>query len=160
MEITLTIITEKQELKAMMLSYFKEVDPSKISIDNPVELNYPYFGFYWIEPNRISLKIIFEKVVVGFVLINDYVLDPSFKADKSIAEFYIKPKYRQLGIGKATAYQLFEKYKGKWEVRQNLTNYNAQAFWRAIIGGYTNENYLEVTHGEKEDALIMQLFST
>ena len=88
------------------------------------------------------------------------MLDLSFKADKSIAEFYVKPKYRRLGIGKATAYQLFKKYKGKWEIRQKTTNKNAHFFWRSIIADYTIGNYIEVIHGEKETALIMQLFST
>lgn len=66
MKITLTKIEDKQELKVMMLSYFKEVDHSKISIDNPAELNYPYFDLYQIEPNRIPFKIIVKNAVVGF----------------------------------------------------------------------------------------------
>ena len=143
MQITLTKIKEKQELKVMMLSYFKEVDNSKISKNHPAELNYPYFDLYWIEPNRIPYKIIFNNEVVGFALINDYVLNKPFNADKSIAELHIKPAYRRLGIGKITVYQLFDKYKGKWEVRQNPTNYKAQHFWRIIIGKYMNGNYLE-----------------
>ena len=160
MQIILRKIADKQELKAMMLSYFTEVDSSKISKDNPPALNYPYFDLYWVEPNRIPFKIVVKNAVVGFALINDYVLDQSFNADQSIAEFYIKPNYRRLGIGKATAYQLFKKYSGKWEVRQNATNHKAQLFWQTIIGEYTNENYLEVIYGEKEDTLIMQLFTT
>ena len=46
MQITLTKIEDKQLLKTIMLGYFKEVDQSKLSINNFKELNYPYFDLY------------------------------------------------------------------------------------------------------------------
>ena len=32
---------------------------------------------------------------------------------------------------------MFDRYRGRWEVRELRNNLPAQAFWRAIIGRYT-----------------------
>jgi predicted acetyltransferase len=50
-------------------------------------------------------------------------------------------KYRQRGVGRKIAFQLFDRFHGVWKIAQNTP---AQAFWRKIISEYTNGNYEEI----------------
>ncbi len=150
-------LDEKPQLELMLLDYFKEIDTSKIQTGGEGEqLDYPYLDLYWKDENRIPLKIKREDSVVGFVLINDWIICETFKAEKSIAEFYIRPAYRRKGIGQKVAFELFKKYKGKWELRESRTNLSAIKFWRSIIGSYTNDHFEEI----KTEEELIQLFES
>ena len=93
-------IEKKEELKKMLLAYFKEIDNSKIvHTKEGKEIDYPFLDLYWKEPKRIPLNILWDEEIIGFILINDWIIYREFKADKSIAEFYIKPTFRKKGIG-------------------------------------------------------------
>ena len=71
-------------------------------------------------------------------------------SERAIAEFFIMRKYRRRGIGCAVACQIFDRFPGKWEVQQMVSNQRAQFFWRRVIAHYTNGQYHEVTlHDER-----------
>lgn len=148
------LATEKETLKKNLLFYFQEIAPDKINKQG--KLDYPYLNQYWTDDKRLALKIASSDKLLGFVLINDYVINQKFKATKSIAEFYIKPTFRRRGIGKNVAFQIFNKYKEKWEVRQSLSNLKAQQFWRTIIGEYTQNYFEEIVFEEG----LLQIFTT
>lgn len=143
-QLTKVQFQEKSILRKLLSEYLLEMN---------LEDDYPYFDTYWIDKNRIPLLIQLNHQNIGFVLINDFILDHDFKADKSIAEFYVKPDFRRKGIGKKVAFQLFKTYKGKWEIRQQFNNQKAQLFWTTIIEEFTNGNF---TNGiiEKNDCKI------
>lgn len=163
MEAVLIKITvdEKEELNKMLSDYFTEIPGANIEDRNTkIEFEYPYLELYWKEENRIPYKIYVNNKIVGFVLINDWIVCKEFGADKSIAEYYIKPKFRRLGIGKSAAHKLFKKYKGKWEIRQSSRNTDGIKFWRHVVGQYTQENYVETENKQKEKTEIIQLFES
>ena len=60
-----------------------------------------------------------------------------------IAEFFVLNKYRKLKAGTYMANKMFEKYKGKWEIRTLLKNKSAQEFWKKTIKDYSNGNFKE-----------------
>jgi predicted acetyltransferase len=60
-----------------------------------------------------------------------------------MGEFFIMGAYQKKGIGEQVATHLFDRFPSKWEVFELTQNVNAQAFWRKVIGRYTNENYRE-----------------
>lgn len=68
----------------------------------------------------------------------------------SIAEFFVMKKYRKAGIGKSIAYQVFDLYKGNWEVFQKESNKPAQLFWKNIINEYTSGDFKERFEDEKQ----------
>ena len=148
------LINEREELETLMVDYFKEINPSKI-INN--QLDYPYLDDYWNEKSRIPLFIELENEIVGFVLINDFTLYEPFNAIQSIAEFYIKPPFRRQNIGKETAFLLFNKYKGKWEIKQDVNSHGAQTFWRTIIEEFTKGDYQEIYYDENNEKATIQL---
>ena len=116
---------------------------SEYLIEMNIADDYSYFDTYWIDNNRIPLMIEIDNRNIGFVLINSFILDNDFQAEKSIAEFYIKSEFRRKGIGRKVIFQLFKTYKGKWEIRQQLENQKAQLFWLQIINEFTNGQFTD-----------------
>lgn len=72
---------------------------------------------------------------------------------KSIAEFLIIPQYRRKHIGKKVAIEIFEKYKGYWEIEPIKNSNEAYSFWEKTIEEYTNGNY-NIKNNETEEIFI------
>ena len=89
----------------------------------------PYEGYYWTKNGKR----------IGFVIISieNEIAD--------VAEFYVIPSFRNQGIGKIMAHSIFDKYHGRWQVRQIQGADDAKAFWRAVIRSYKSGKYQEST---------------
>ncbi len=61
----------------------------------------------------------------------------------SVAEFFILRKYRRRGIGRQVAVDLFDRFRGRWEISKLPTNLPALRFWSNVIKVYLTENYTE-----------------
>ncbi|MEM9931010.1 MAG: GNAT family N-acetyltransferase, partial [Bacteroidota bacterium] len=132
--------TASQEalLIKLLTEYFLELEPSKIATTNGIPvLDYPYLSSYWTDHSRVAYGIYTGSTLVGFALVNDYVIDKTFRADLAIAEFYIRPPFRKQGLGRMSAHQIFSRFPGKWEVKQDAVNVAATSFWRSTIGTFT-----------------------
>ena len=60
-----------------------------------------------------------------------------------VSEFFIMRKYRRRGAGGEAARRMFDLFPGRWEVSEMAANLPAQAFWRKVIGAYTNGRFEE-----------------
>jgi predicted acetyltransferase len=58
-------------------------------------------------------------------------------------EFFIMRKYRRRGVGDQVARTLFDRFPGRWEVSEWPTNLGSHAFWRRVIGRYTDGHFRE-----------------
>ena len=76
----------------------------------------------------------------GFALVKRLSAAPR---THDMGEFFVARKYRRKGAGAYVAKAMFERYRGRWEVREMPTNTGAQAFWRRIIGDFTGGAYEE-----------------
>ena len=137
MTITLQSVSldQKDILRELLRVYEQELtgDP------NPSE--YKYLDSYWQKPNRKAFFIMVDNAVGGFVLVNQHLLiQPN---GNNLSEFYIIPKYRGLKIGRQAAIQVFELFKGNWELRELQSNTKAHRFWLNVINDYTQGNYKE-----------------
>lgn len=102
----------------------------------------------WNNHNYHAYLFLDGKKPVGFCVVN---LNSQINFDhntKDIAEFFIMPNLRGKNIGEKLAHQIFDLYKGKWEVRQLFEAVLARKFWIRTIKNYTkannfNENQLE-----------------
>jgi len=138
------LLEEKSILEEMMQVYFHEMSQYNGDLPNNDGIyDNPYLYLYWEEDSRIPYFIMEDNEPIGFALVNDFVIDEDFKAEFSIAEFYIIQSYRKRNIGKQAAFQIFNKFQGKWEIRQEITNLDAQHFWRKIITEFTKGNFEE-----------------
>jgi len=134
--------SEKSVLRQLMELYsydFSEYDQADVNEHG--FYGYSYLDYYWTEDIRHPFFIRVNGKLAGFVLISDYayVLDTSDV--RSITEFFVMRKYRQKGIGKAVAVQVFEKHPGKWEVIQHGNNEPSKIFWEEVIQDYTHGNF-------------------
>ena len=144
-------IKNKEIISDLLKEYQKEVLKQK-----KVE-EYKYLDSYWQDPDRYPYFIKVNKVTVGFVLVNSYSLVE--KEAKSISEFYVKNEFRNKEIGKLAAYNAFDLFLGKWEIRELNDNVPAQSFWRKVINEYTNGNFKEIVLNNKDWHGPVQVFN-
>jgi predicted acetyltransferase len=60
-----------------------------------------------------------------------------------VAEFFVLQRYRRSGVGEQAARWLFDRFPGRWEVREKAENTRAIAFWRRVIDRYTGGRFDE-----------------
>jgi predicted acetyltransferase len=95
-------------------------------VDSHGEYLHRYFDEYWLDRDREALLIRVNGTLAGLALV--YTGEPH-----DVAEFFVMRKYRRRGVGRHAATSLFARLPGRWEVRQQLTNQSATAFWRSVI---------------------------
>ena len=101
--------------------------------------NYTWFDNYFTDLDREAYFIKSSNNYLGFVMINGNL--KFNKSGKSVAEFLIMPQYRRNHIGKKVAIEIFDKYKGYWEVEPIEGSEQAYYFWKKTIEEYTENNY-------------------
>lgn len=143
MNVELKIVTEdeKEILRNLLEKYDYEFTQWDKRDVNPLGLyGYSYLDYYWTEENRYAYFIKVDGKLAGFVMINDY---PEAKepTDYSLAEFFVMYKYRRLGIGKIAAFQIFDMFHGKWQLKIHPHNIPSVHFWNQIVSRYTNDKY-------------------
>lgn len=146
MELNLKIvpikIEEKNILADLLEAYFSELSAFKaLGSEEHGKFAYKYLDLYWQEPERFPFFIFVGGEIAGFALVNKHsYVKPNTRA---MAEFYILPAYRRQGIGKYSAFQIFDAFPGQWEVAEAERNSLAQLFWRKIIKEYSKGQYTE-----------------
>ncbi len=60
-----------------------------------------------------------------------------------VAELFVLRRYRRSGVGEQMARWLFDRFPGRWEVRQKTENARAITFWRRVIDRYTGGRFEE-----------------
>lgn len=134
-------IEEKEILKNLLEKYdyeFSQYDGRDV---NALGLyGYDYLDHYWVEQNRYAFFIKVDGKLAGFVMINDY---PEVVSDTqyTLSEFFVMHKYRKLGVGRHAAYHVFDKFKGKWQLKRHPKNLSSVYFWNAIVKDYTKGKY-------------------
>ena len=114
---------------------------------------------YEAEFSKITLKkpnakglfevdTILSRVNKGYLLYDKlipigFAIKGSMDNIHDIAEFYIVPSYRNQNLGKKFAHNIFDKYIGKWQVRQIEGAHKAKIFWRKTIDEYTRGKFVE-----------------
>lgn len=117
------------------------------------EFKYTWFDNYFTDENREAYFIKNNDIYLGFVMINENLKFNS--KGKSIAEFLIMPQYRRNHIGKKVAIEIFEKYKGYWEVEPIKNSEQAYLFWKKTIEEYT-ENQYEIKKDLDKEVFVFQ----
>lgn len=132
------IIYNLMQLYIHDLSLYEDETTNFKLLDNGLYEMSKYIGLYWKEESRHPYILKCNNELAGFVL---YRYNENNMNE--IAEFFVINKYRRAGAGTFMANSIFEKYKGKWEVRTLLKNERAQNFWRNVINKNTNGKFTE-----------------
>lgn len=102
---------------------------------------------YWGKEDCHAYVALVDGKHAGFALADTAVkIEP---AGHWMDQFFVLKKYRRRGVGADLAVHVFAELPGHWEVGQMPNNIAAQAFWRSIIGVYTDGRFSEqrITRG-------------
>lgn len=146
---------EKKSVLKHLVELYK-YDFSEYTNDDVNEFglyDYKYLDNYWNEPDRFPFFIKVNGKYAGFALVRKIKVDTSNDTHYSMAEFFVMKKYRKMGAGRRAAINLFEKYRGNWEVSVIRENKPAQMFWNKIISQYSSGNYIE-NKNEEGDSIF------
>ncbi len=99
---------------------------------------------YWSAPRRHPFLIRVDGRLAGFALVHGQSHLTGDEAVTDMAEFFVLRKYRRRGVGERAARFLFDRFRGRWEVREKRENQAATAFWRRVIARYTGGRFDEV----------------
>ena len=108
----------------------------------------PWLPLYWTEPERHAMLIDVAGQTAGFVLFR--ALDDGPQPHHELAEFYVMPRFRRRGVGRAAARQAFEMKRGHWRVAQLPSNLPGIAFWQSVIAAvptYWSQQATELKDG-------------
>jgi predicted acetyltransferase len=95
-------------------------------VDQHGEFGYRYLDQYWTEDDRAAFLLRVHGHWAGFALVRH-------TAPFDMAEFFVMRKYRRQGVGRRAASELFLRFPGPWQVRQQQANSPATSFWRSVI---------------------------
>ena len=90
---------------------------------------------YWNKPDHRPYLITVDDTIAGFAMVRPCPDEPM---RSEIGEFFILRKFRNHGIGRKSAYSIFDLHPVKWLVRVLDDNAGALRFWRTVIHGYTD----------------------
>lgn len=126
--------------RLLQYSLFEESLTDQNEMNDEAVFEYKWFDSYFQKSNRHAYFVKEEKnnKILGFAMVNQYM--QKSKEGHSIAEFMIIPKYRRLKIGKRVAIDLFNMFKGNWEVEPSFESKTAFTFWKSVIDEYTKNN--------------------
>ena len=134
---------ENKEVLYRLLEYslYEESANDLNEMNEDAIFEYKYFNSYFTDDDRDAYFIREKETnkILGFAMVNTYV--QVFENGHSIAEFMVIPKYRKNHIGKKVAFELFDRYRGNWEVSPSYNSCSALFFWNKVIKDYTSSNY-------------------
>lgn len=134
------VTIDKKETLYRLLQYslFEESETDGKEINDEALFDYRYFNSYFTDADRDAYFIREQESnkLLGFAMVNTYM--QVFDIGHSIAEYMVIPKYRRNKIGKRIAVELFNMYKGNWEVKPAFNNEKAYSFWKNVVEDYTN----------------------
>ncbi|MCO7573710.1 GNAT family N-acetyltransferase [Pseudomonas chlororaphis] len=88
---------------------------------------------YWRHPATHPWLILVAGELAGFAVVDQQRCDHN--ARRNLGYLFIARRFRRLGIGRQVTQQLFEHFKGSWQVMHFDANLPARDFWRAMLAG-------------------------
>ena len=139
-EFRLATVEEKEIIKQTLIEYSREMYKYE-KVPSRQFASAQYFEDYWIEPERYPFIALRGEDVAGICLLRDT------GENYSITEFYIKPKYRRIGLGRRFVRFVIDfcKTDGKYkEIFANslIDNLLAKWFWKSM--GFKTQEIQEV----------------
>ena len=93
LNVQLASVDKKDEILKLLIKYSKELEQYQEYPSGEIASN-KYFEFYWTDLDRFPFIAYINDELIGFCFLR---VEESYY---SIAEFYIKPDFRNLGYGK------------------------------------------------------------
>ena len=107
---------------------------------------------FWRDPRRRSFLLRVDGTLAGFAIIREGAHFAG-EGTREISEFFVLRRYRRRGVGEEVARAIFDAFPGRWEVAQTARNVDAQAFWRRVLGRYTQNRCTEEARPDGQGVL-------
>jgi predicted acetyltransferase len=150
-EVVIGEVWDKPVFRNLMQLYLYDFSEHDRRDPDPHGLfDYGYLDHYWTSDWRddgwVPFLVRVEGRLAGFALKGGRGYSHLGRNDTehSITEFFVMRKWRGSGVGCRVAFELFDRFSGRWEVAQKRTNVVAQSFWRSVIGEYTGGDFENV----------------
>lgn len=131
--------SKSRQIESLLDDYLGELSSYReVSIGSTNSANYQQLDAYWSEVGRHIFLIQYSKQVVGFAFIRDLASTESVA--HQVAEFYIRPDSRRLGIGRSAVLEIWKLFPGQWELQVHKRNTAAIQFWVSCIEAETSDN--------------------
>ncbi|TAK56666.1 MAG: GNAT family N-acetyltransferase [Dehalococcoidia bacterium] len=143
-ELVEATLAEKAALRRLLELYqydFTEFTDEDVGADG--RFGYGYLDAYLDEAHRHGFLIKAGGHLAGLVLVRRAASVDDDGDVMDMAEFFVMRKYRRRRVGSEAARLAFDRFAGRWEVREMAPNRPAQAFWRRVIGDYTGGRFDE-----------------
>ena len=123
---------ERSRIEELLDDYLAELNHHReICVGATSVAEYRYLKDYWSDNNRFPFTLWANSGLVGFALVRR--IEEEQPATFQIAEFFIKPRYRRCGIGRAAVIDIWERFPGRWELQVMNLNDSAVRFWERCI---------------------------
>lgn len=124
--------SDKPKFEQLLDQYLCELKTHReLDIGATDSTTYRYLDSYWNEKGRHPYLFYYKNELVGFSFIRDKQSTQSLSSQ--VAEFYIQPGKRGMGIGQKAAVAIFEMFPGHWELQVHNKNKVAIEFWEKCI---------------------------
>jgi predicted acetyltransferase len=136
---------DEPRLAALYEYYAYELsDVLSMDVGEDGRFHAPPLELYWSDPRRHPFLVRVDDQIAGFALIQRRSRLTGDESINDVAEFFVLKRHRRHGVGEQLARALFDRFRGRWEVRGRKENVAAAAFWRRVIGRYTDGRYEEI----------------
>jgi predicted acetyltransferase len=113
---------------------------------------------YWDRDDQWAFVIRADGELAGFALVRSG--EDSEPCDYDMGEFFVLRKFRRKGVGRRAACALFDRFPGRWQVRQLIANGPAVEFWPRVIADYTGGRYDEDEIEDRWGPMTVQRFDS
>ena len=144
MRVTLDLVDvgRKEILRNLLEKYLYEFSQYEGTAPNELGLfGYDYLDNYWTEERRWAFFIRVDGKLAGFAMVNDFPEAPDVPTDYSMAEFFVLYPYRRKDVGLQAARLVFDRFKGRWQLKRHPGNLPSVSFWNQAVSGYTHGDY-------------------
>ena len=148
LEVNLAPIEKRYVFANMWIAYAHEVSqyqsdlPSIHGMMGDIDADYKpetVMAEWWEHPGKaFPYLITVDNRPAGFALVASPPLVDG-DADKELVEFFLFHPYRNKGIGKRAALQVFDKHRGSWQLSVMNKHSSALGFWKHILAGYAKD---------------------
>jgi len=145
-EIVRTTADDTPVLQNLMQLYLYDLSQfSHREVDGRGLFNHEHLDRYTHDANRAAFLVRLSGRPAGFALVDEHsVLNGEGAGVRTIADLFVLRTHRRRGLGTHLALEVFRRFPGRWEVRQETGNEPAQAFLRKVIDRYTAGRYVEL----------------
>jgi len=154
MDLRLRRVEEREapSLRHWMDAYFSETAKHREYPVGPIDAaGYRYLPLYWTERMRHPLFIEADGTVVGFALVREVAEGTATFME--LAEFFIQPAFRRMGVGRQAAKMIWQTFPGPWKLQVALGNAPAAAFWprciEAVASGEVSREEFQGEDGQR-----------